>query len=309
MAVNSVNLGVIRKLSGDQNEQILNKDGENGVTGDKGDDGEQDEDVFNDANEECLLEQETSGGQRLAGNYGELNLKRISVSKCFSNAANQGENTRGGFIETTTAVGTNEPLSFLMSSFQSLSKSRSRSSSSSTSADLSQSSLVYSTNKQLAKKIKLSSIVLQNASLNASVLRSQTAANSAMAVGTGNKPLSRFKKIKHKFQKSNKKSTLVGSGVGGLAENQKNFKKSNKPSKKSIRNKFSKLNENENLSRSHISSSISNFSISNSKKRLVKCLFVGDAQVGKSTLLTLFLKRIFQSEYKPTIVDDYEGSL
>ena len=64
-----------------------------------------------------------------------------------------------------------------------------------------------------------------------------------------------------------------------------------------------------------VSGSLSNFSISNNNNnnsnfknsKKLKCLLVGDARVGKSALMFFFLKRIFQSEYQPTIVDDYEG--
>lgn len=43
------------------------------------------------------------------------------------------------------------------------------------------------------------------------------------------------------------------------------------------------------------------------QNRKLKCLLVGDAYVGKSTLMCLFLKKIFQTDYQPTIVDDFEG--
>jgi hypothetical protein len=97
-------------------------------------------------------------------------------------------------------------------------------------------------------------------------------------------------------------------------------------------NKFIKLNNeiNFNFSKSYISkkskkngstaaavkaslSNLSNFSsLANSTSmipmgRKLKCLLVGDSRVGKTALMFLFLKRFFQSEYQPTIVDDYEG--
>jgi hypothetical protein len=91
-------------------------------------------------------------------------------------------------------------------------------------------------------------------------------------------------------------------------------------SSKVKKNKFSKLNDDYLMPKPCMvaSTSISNFSLSNacnnngggnsrSTKKL-KCLLAGDARVGKSALMFFFLKRIFQSEYQPTIVDDYEGN-
>ena len=91
---------------------------------------------------------------------------------------------------------------------------------------------------------------------------------------------------------------------------------SNKKKKK----KFSKLSEELNSSKvkssscSVVAPSLSNLSmlnvnnssnVSNDKK--LKCLIAGDAHVGKTALMFLFLNRAFQYEYQPTIVDDYEG--
>jgi hypothetical protein len=54
----------------------------------------------------------------------------------------------------------------------------------------------------------------------------------------------------------------------------------------------------------------STFSITNNlNTRRIKCLIVGDPCIGKSTLMCLYLKCIFQNEYHPTIVDDFEGTL
>lgn len=89
--------------------------------------------------------------------------------------------------------------------------------------------------------------------------------------------------------------------------------------KKTKNKKFSKLNEELNSSKAKSSTcsvgapSLSNFSMAhvnnsnvyNDKK--LKCLIAGDAQVGKTALMFLFLNRAFQYEYQPTIVDDYEG--
>ena len=80
------------------------------------------------------------------------------------------------------------------------------------------------------------------------------------------------------------------------------------------KNNFSKLNDDYLMPKScmAVSGSLSNFSISNNSNiknsKKLKCLLVGDARVGKSALMFFFLKRIFQSEYQPTIVDDYEGT-
>ena len=72
---------------------------------------------------------------------------------------------------------------------------------------------------------------------------------------------------------------------------------------------ISKTHEETRLTKKYASS---NFSIgtacsANNVKKL-KCLLVGDPCVGKSTLMCWFLKRIFQTEYQPTIVDDFEGT-
>jgi hypothetical protein len=110
--------------------------------------------------------------------------------------------------------------------------------------------------------------------------------------------------------------------TNAVSKTKKNCK--NKSSSKHS-NKFAKLNE-DYLSKSYLTkscvmaSSLSSFSIANmnnvnfnnygknhqNAKRL-KCLLVGDARVGKSALMILFLKKIFKFEYQPTIVDDYEG--
>ena len=84
--------------------------------------------------------------------------------------------------------------------------------------------------------------------------------------------------------------------------------------------KFLKLNNelNFNLSKAYVSkknkslsnlsafSSLANSSAALSTGRKLKCLLVGDARVGKTALMFWFLKRVFQPEYQPTIVDDYE---
>ena len=74
-------------------------------------------------------------------------------------------------------------------------------------------------------------------------------------------------------------------------------------------NKASGVHEETRLTKKYASS---NFSIATAcsatqSARKLKCLLVGDPCVGKSTLMCLFLKRIFQTEYQPTIVDDFEG--
>ena len=160
------------------------------------------------------------------------------------------------------------------------------------------------------------------------------------------KPTQKYSKLKSLHLKFNRKvKTSSKKGIQGNSNPNNNviaLKKSLKTSKistnpnlnapSSYTNKFLKLNNdlNFNLSKSYISkktkknatatavraslSNLSNFSsLANSTNmipigRKLKCLLVGDSRVGKTSLMFLFLKRIFQSEYQPTIVDDYEGS-
>lgn len=115
---------------------------------------------------------------------------------------------------------------------------------------------------------------------------------------------SKFKSLHKKFNQKLSRKSSNNNLVGSTNKTRHNLTK-----KKSKRNKFSKLNE-EHLSKSYVASSLSNFSLANSATdlRRLKCLFVGDSHIGKTALMYLFIKRIFQTEYQPTIVDDYEGN-
>jgi len=108
------------------------------------------------------------------------------------------------------------------------------------------------------------------------------------------------------------------SALGSAASSKKKVKKKSTQRSVKISKKFLKLNEDlyskstflpvSQLNNLNSMSNINiNCNVNNSKK--LKCLMVGDAKVGKSALMFLFLKRIFQHEYRPTIVDDYEGTL
>ncbi len=159
------------------------------------------------------------------------------------------------------------------------------------------------------------------------------------------KPTQKHSKLKSLHLKFNRKVKTSSKKIIQTNNNPNNnvisLKKSIKTSKICINpnlnapntytNKFLKFNNdlNFNMSKSYIGkkskknatatavraslSNLSNFSsLANSTNmipigRKLKCLLVGDSRVGKTALMFLFLKRVFQSEYQPTIVDDYEG--
>jgi hypothetical protein len=85
-----------------------------------------------------------------------------------------------------------------------------------------------------------------------------------------------------------------------------NENKMRKNVKKRVK-KFSKLNEENRISSAYSISNFSSISYNNNNVKKLKCLLVGDPLVGKTTLIWLFLKRLFQTDYQPTIVDNYEG--
>ena len=47
---------------------------------------------------------------------------------------------------------------------------------------------------------------------------------------------------------------------------------------------------------------------STSGTRKLKMVLIGDSCTGKSTLVGLYLNRLYEARYRPTIVDDYEGA-
>lgn len=116
--------------------------------------------------------------------------------------------------------------------------------------------------------------------------------------------------VNHKIINMNPNAAAVAGGIPSYASkflklkgNELNFKIKNKQQQQ--QNKM-KLNNNKSLS------NLSNFSLANSVSMMplpgkkLKCLLVGDQRVGKTALMCLFLRRMFQFEYQPTIVDDYE---
>jgi hypothetical protein len=141
----------------------------------------------------------------------------------------------------------------------------------------------YNSNKSF-KKMKLSILTLNNNLTN----------NASTATNNANPNIdlkeSKIKSLHRKFIKS---STA-------------NENKLRKNMKKRVK-KFSKLNEENRISSAYSISNFSSISYTNSNVKKLKCLLVGDPLVGKTTLICLFLKRLFQTDYQPTIVDNYEG--
>lgn len=231
-----------------------------------------------------VLQQQNANNQNITinkvGSYVELRLKRLSEtnSNTFYNQQQ---------LSSNNSVST------------SLYKTRSRSvslSSTSRSSSSSSFSSLFNYNNNETKIRKKNKLKTKNKSKKKFKLspqnNSQTLMSNLTSTGlTASKSMNKIKKKK---------------SVKPLASNCKTKK-----------SKFSKLNDDYLISKSCVvaSSSLSNFSLTQScnnnslkSSKKLKCLLVGDARIGKSALMFFFLKRIFQSEYQPTIVDDYEGS-
>lgn len=245
------------------------------------------------------------------GSYVELRLKRLSASKCFLN--DMEADNKSHKSQRLSYYNERRNSSASTDSFSSIYKSRSRSSSMSSMTDSYYSPFSqdasFRFNKTKPKKLKL---VLTKTKMPGLTTSSQTAPNiSALS-----------KKLTSKKQSNPAKKSIPRPMKLLTTESKK--QRMNKSQKKSKSNKFSKFsNEDFNMSKSYFSQSscaciqpsLSNFSIANvnsnhasvNNPRKLKCLLVGDARVGKSALMSLYLKRAFQYEYQPTIVDDHEG--
>jgi hypothetical protein len=227
------------------------------------------------------------------GSYVELRLKRLSVT-----------NSNSFFNQQT--MSSNGSVS--MSLYKSRSRSASMSDSTSRTSSSSSFSSLFNCNNEInkdkndtkyrknkkskkssknynKKKLKLCQTPINNNNNNQTLTSTLTSTSLT----------TKIKKVKKKKSSSNATNS-----------NCSKLKKSN----------FNKLNDDYLMPKScmAVSGSLSNFSISNNNNnsnfknsKKLKCLLVGDARVGKSALMFFFLKRIFQSEYQPTIVDDYEG--
>lgn len=182
-----------------------------------------------------------------------------------------------------------QPLSFLMSSLTSLGpKSHSRSLSSSSSSSLASnhshsSSLSSSLVCAQPKKLKLS----------------------AHQQLSGSSQKSKFNTLRRKILRRGE-----GSGASNVTK-----KTATSSSSSFIRKKKKKFNQQTRSSLMNNSTSVSNFtttpanSLSTLSCKKMKFLLAGDPNCGKSAILANFLNRMVQPEYRPTIVDDYEGTL
>jgi hypothetical protein len=251
------------------------------------------------------------------GSYVELRLKRLSASKYFLNDLDLDNKSH----KTNRLSYYNERRNSSAStdSFSSIHKSRSRSSSMSSMTDSYYSPFSQDASFRITKPKKLK-LVLTKAKMPGLTATSQTAPNiSALSKKLATKKSNSHRKIPRPI-----KLLTTDSKKQRMSKSQKKTIACKNSSSK--HNKFSKFsNEDFNLSKSYFSQSscaciqpsLSNFSMSNinnnltsaNNSRKLKCLLVGDARVGKSALMSLFLKRAFQYEYQPTIVDDYEGKL
>jgi hypothetical protein len=227
------------------------------------------------------------------GSYVELRLKRLSVT-----------NSNSFFNQQT--MSSNGSVS--MSLYKSRSRSASMSDSTSRTSSSSSFSSLFNCNNEINKdkndtkyrknkKSKKSSKNYNKKKLKLCQTPINNNNQTLTSTLTSTSLTTKIKKVKKKKSSSNATNS-----------NCSKLKKSN----------FNKLNDDYLTPKSCIavSGSLSNFSISNNNNnnnsnfknsKKLKCLLVGDARVGKSALMFFFLKRIFQSEYQPTIVDDYEG--
>ena len=247
------------------------------------------------------------------GSYVELRLKRLSGSKYLLNDVDHEarsfkthrfshpyyeENRRRNSSNMSAFAASTESISSIYKS-RSRSTSRSSTSSSSSSSFFSPFSADSSFRKKKSKKkLKLS----------AAIGKMSSTATTTIASTANAKKLSSSSSSKKSTKKISRQRPKIASSCQS---------KPKKACKSSKHNKFAKLNE-EFISKSYLSkscviaSSLSNFSLANAgsqpNAKKLKCLLVGDARVGKSALMFLFLKQIFQFEYQPTIVDDYEGN-
>ena len=270
-----------------------------------------------------------------------VNIKQISVSRCFLNmSSNENENEECFIVSsssqkqhwydnsktstaktssTTTAIHNSIYLNDLkhkhrlLGSYCALTRSRSSSASSISSSCSSASpsnasaSSLFGTNfnsnyhyqikqqqnrKNRVKKMKLST------NLNGSSTQQpqqQQATKTTLPVG-------------NLSQQATKSGQISVSGVAKKMARYNRFSK--------FRKTLNKTNEETRLTKKYASSSFSIGTADSANNggidggysfKKLKCLLVGDPCVGKSTLMCLFLKRIFQTEYQPTIVDDFEG--
>ena len=246
------------------------------------------------------------------GSYVELRLKRLSGSKYLLNDVDHEARSfkthrfSHPYYEEHRRRNSSTMSAFAASteSISSIYKSRTRSTSRSSTTSSSSSSSFFSPfsadssfrKKKSKKKLKLS----------AAIGKMSSTATTTIASTANAKKLSTKKSTTKKISRQRPK-------IASSCQS-----KPKKACKSSKHNKFAKLNE-EFISKSYLSkscviaSSLSNFSIANAgssqpNAKKLKCLLVGDARVGKSALMFLFLKQIFQFEYQPTIVDDYEGN-
>ena len=231
------------------------------------------------------------------GSYVELRLKRTSVGKCFF-GNREDDDLDEANVNTNNKNKEKFPSRFcrgrklnqeITASYSSLSRSRSSSASSSSSfSSIFAGDSSFRKKKSSNKKIKLSN---NNCDITTTNNLEQTISN------LNKNKLKSMKMVKKKAKNKTKIRTATNSANISKCKNTKH-------------NKFSKLNE-DCLSKSYVvASSISNFSLANTNNlnaNKLKCLLVGDAHIGKSALMCLFLKRIFQTEYQPTIVDNCEG--
>lgn len=254
------------------------------------------------------------------GSYVELRLKRLSTSKCLlNNDDNMDLSLKNQKSQRLACYNSRRHSTASTDSFSSMYKSRSRSSSMSSltgsyySPSSQDSSFRLKTRPKPARKLRLKLCKkLPLVNLKAS---SQTTTQNISALMT--------KKPKKQSSQSSKTKFLPNS----RPTSQKLVKPSRKHTKPQKNSKFSKFsNEDYYLSKNYFSQSsgmthsLSQFNslsdvnmnkgysggVGVNTNRKLKCLFVGDAQVGKSALMFLYLKRVFQHEYRPTIVDDYE---
>ncbi len=237
------------------------------------------------------------------GSYVELRLKHLSTSKCLINDIEATKSfgklhrleTHPYYNEKTRrhSLNSSENASTSSSNFKS-SRSRSPSESSASFSFFSPFAQDTSFRIKKPKKFKMS----LTKKMSGFATSSQTTPN-----------------ISALSKKLNSSTSAASAGSTKKKGKKKGSQRTIKASNGSSR--FSKLNEDFQSKHNFLSvsplnnfDSMSNVNINcnvNTNKKL-KCLLVGDAQVGKSALMFLFLKRIFQHEYRPTIVDDYEGT-